>query len=101
MITITTETKRITLKLSEEESSRMFDALVSDLLNLPKAELLELPKTELPKMQEPEVTEVTAPPNEERKYTGFIHLQCPECGEVRSFCSKNGTSDISCKKMWI
>lgn len=61
MITITTETKRITLKLSEEESSRMFDALVSDLLNLPKAELLELPKTELPKMQEPEVTEVTAP----------------------------------------
>lgn len=56
MITITTETKRITLKLSEEESSRMFDALVSDLLNLPKAELLELPKTELPKMQEPEVT---------------------------------------------
>lgn len=62
MITITTEAKRITLKLSEEESSRMFDALVSDLLNLPKAELLELPKTELPKMQEPEVTEVTAPP---------------------------------------
>lgn len=61
MITITTETKRITLKLSEEESSRMFDALVSDLLNLPKAELLELPKTELPKIQEPEVTEVTAP----------------------------------------
>lgn len=59
MITITTETKRITLKLSEEESSRMFDALVSDLLNLPKAELLELTKTELPKMQEPEVT---APP---------------------------------------
>lgn len=59
MITITTETKRITLKLGEEESSRMFDALVSDLLNLPKAELLELPKTELPKMQEPEVT---APP---------------------------------------
>lgn len=56
MITIATKTKRITLKLSEEESSRMFDALVSDLLNLPKAELLELTKTELPKMQEPEVT---------------------------------------------
>lgn len=56
MITIATKTKRITLKLSEEESSRMFDALVSDLLNLPKAELSELPKTELPKMQEPEVT---------------------------------------------
>lgn len=54
MITITTETKRITLKLSEEESSRMFDTLVNNLLNLPKAELLELPKTELPKTQEPE-----------------------------------------------
>lgn len=61
MITITTETKRITLKLSEEESSRMFDTLVSGILNLPKAEPPELPKAELPKIQEPEETEVTAP----------------------------------------
>lgn len=95
MITIATKTKRITLKLSEEESSRMFDTLVSGILNFPKAELPELPKTELPKTQE---TEVTAPPDERRKYTGFLHIRCPECGEVRSFCSKNGTSDISCKK---
>ena len=51
MITIATKTKRITLKLSEEESSRMFDTLVSGLLNFPKAEPPELPKT-----QEPEVT---------------------------------------------
>lgn len=56
MITIATKTKRITLKLSEEESSRMFDTLVNNLLNFPKAEPPELPKTELPKMQEPEVT---------------------------------------------
>lgn len=58
MITIATKTKRITLKLSEEESSRMFDTLVNNLLNFPKAEPPELPKTELPKIQE---TEVTAP----------------------------------------
>lgn len=36
MITIATKTKRITLKLSEEESSRMFNTLVSSLLELPK-----------------------------------------------------------------
>lgn len=59
MITIATKTKRITLKLSEEESSRMFDTLVSSLLELPKT---EPPKTELPKMQESEENEVTAPP---------------------------------------
>lgn len=95
MITITTETKRITLKLSEEESSRMFDALVSDLLNLPKAELLELPKTELPKIQEPEVT---APPDERCKYTGFLHIKCPECGNTVSFCTKTGVTGVSCEK---
>lgn len=60
MITIATKTKRSTLKLSEEESGRMFDALVSSLLELPKT---ELPKTELPQMQESEENEVTAPPD--------------------------------------
>lgn len=95
MITIATKTKRITLKLSEEESSRMFDTLVSGLLNFPKAEPPELPKTELPKTQEPEVT---APPDESRKYTGFLHIKCPECGNTVSFCTKTGVTGVSCGK---
>lgn len=65
MITIATKTKRITLKLSEEESSRMFDTLVSSLLELPKT---EPPKTELPQMQESEENEVTAPLKKEKIY---------------------------------
>lgn len=95
MITIETKTKRITLKLSEEESSRMFDALVSSLLELPKT---ELPKTELPKMQESEEKEVTAPPDERKKYTGFLHIKCPDCGNTVSFCSKTGVTGVSCEK---
>lgn len=64
MITIATKTKRITLKLSEEENSRMFDTLVSSLPELPKT---EPPKTELPQMQESEENEVTAPPLKKEK----------------------------------
>lgn len=69
MITIATKTKRITLKLSEEESSRMFDTLVSSLLELPKT---EPPKTEPPQMQESEEKEVTAPLMRERNTPVFF-----------------------------
>ena len=92
MITITTETKRITLKLSEEESSRMFDALVSSLLELPKT---EPPKIEPPKMQKPEENEA-APPKE--KYTGFLHIKCPDCGNTVSFCTKKGVIGVNCNE---
>ena len=95
MITIATKTKRITLKLSEEESGRMFDTLVSGLLNFPKAEPPELPKTELPKTQEPEVT---APPDERQKYTGFLHVKCPDCGNTVSFCTKKGVIGVNCNE---
>ena len=95
MITIATKTKRITLKLSEEESSRMFDTLVSSLLELPKT---ELPKTELPQMQESEEKEVTAPPDERKKYTGFLHIKCPDCGNTASFCTKKGVIGVNCNE---
>lgn len=68
MITIATKTKRITLKLSEEESSRMFDTLVSSLLELPKT---EPPKIEPPKMQKPEENEA-APLMRERNIPAFF-----------------------------
>lgn len=35
-----------------------------------------------------------------RKYKGFLHVKCPRCGRVRSFCKKVPGSYIRCKCGW-
>lgn len=29
-------------------------------------------------------------------YTGFLHLRCPKCGEVKTFCSKSPLREYRC-----
>lgn len=33
-----------------------------------------------------------------RRYKGFMHMRCPHCGEIRTFCTKNGITHYHCSK---
>lgn len=47
------------------------------------------PKTEPTKAPEPE---------QQEGYKGFLLIRCPECGEIRGFCSKSCTTETTCRR---
>lgn len=41
-------------------------------------------------------TEAEAEADTAASYTGFLHLRCPRCGEVKTFCTRTPISDYRC-----
>lgn len=100
MITIRTEKESITLKLTEEESREKFWELVS-ILKGQKSLGGGEPLQETAARENPVYEAVGPEPIQESGaaagYTGFLHIQCPECGEISSFCAKKPIKEYTCK----
>lgn len=100
-LTIATESRRFTMKADEEQSEKMFNDIMAGILELGGAKLpakrmkRSVPgkaeeSKELPAdtTVEDESEDLKDSVTDQKGYTGFLHIKCPECGVVKSFCAK-------------
>lgn len=96
-LTITTKTRRFTVKLKETECEQLFDQiLVGVLKRKPKQEIKQpMPKEEID-------CKKTESNKEERisayKAKGFQYIQCSHCKKENGFSTKEPISNYTCKE---
>lgn len=104
-LTISTGSKRLVLKISDEESEKRFKQVASFLLNETDDFQFNIngASKALSKMaerlKEAATDEITKKPEEkiEKKYKGFLLIECEHCHKVRAFCSKYELGYYTCK----
>lgn len=110
-LTIATDNRRFTMKVDEEQSEKMFKDILSGILELGGAKLPEkcmnrsVPgkaeeTRELPADEtvEDESEDLKDSATDQKGYTGFLHIKCPECGAVKSFCAKHPLTYFICNE---
>lgn len=78
---------------NERKAVRMFNQMAAVLLELQE-------RQEGGQGKPREVEPVTEEPviSERKTYSGFLHLKCKECGEIRGFCPKKGIETYHCSE---
>ena len=115
-LVLSTENKRLSVKLEDDACGKLFDSLVCEILHFEPAtqgigqagqhdgvheEITSVP---------PKVTNIAKPagtsptgytPNRpeilQEGYTGFLYLRCPKCGKERGFCTRFPATESQCR----
>lgn len=112
-ITIATQNKRFTAKMTETESEEMFARLVQDVLGITvllsaesqptqipvKTTVTNLDTNEMPNdsdADEYSIQEPESPPELGQGYSGFLYIKCEHCGNAHAFCPKHKITSYKC-----
>ena len=104
-LVLSTENKRLSVKLEDDACGKLFDSLVREILHF------EPVKEEIKRAAQAgdihkEITPVTPKPDKPAEaapgilrvgYTGFLYIRCPKCGKERGFCSRYPVTEFTCK----
>lgn len=120
MITITTKTKRFTLKTDSDQSDKLFNEIVCRLIGRKPSGGAVMNAKRIAPGKADQNTDVSEKPvaepvrrehgsdqgaadqtqsdtiSEHDEYKGFLYIKCQHCGEVKSFCSKKTIKNYRC-----
>ena len=94
-LVLSTENKRLSVKLPGDKCDRLFNTLAASILNTePVPQTIR--QTCIPhKPLLPTAVQTIEPPH--LGYTGFLYIRCQHCGKERGFCTKLPLTESRCR----